>query len=185
MTTATAIAPRLHRFSQAEYEAMIETGIFDEANVELVDGEVLEMAPQKSRHATSVRATEEVLRVAFGAGFDVRVQLPLAVGGSLPEPDVAVVAGSFRDYRDAHPTTAVLIVEIADTSLELDRGKKRALYARSGIADYWVLSLRDETLEVHRRPLGDRYREVRVFRRGDRVTPLGCSTAISVDELLP
>jgi len=84
----------------------------------------------------------------FGDGWDVRGQMPLALGDdSEPEPDVAVVAGSPRDYRDAHPTTAALIVEVADASVAYDRKRKAPLYARAGIPEFWLLVLSEEKLE--------------------------------------
>ena len=105
---------------------------------------------------------------------------------SEPEPDVAVVTGAARDYRDAHPTTALLIVEVADSSLDFDRGRKLALYARNGIEDYWILDVQAESLEVHREPRGDHYRQRQVLGTGDRIAPLhAANTPISVADLLP
>src|SRR5262245_14333663 len=102
---------------------MGEAGVFQPGErVELIDGEILEMAPQKSRHAAAVTLVGDALRIAYGSGFHLRIQLPLALDPySEPEPDVAVIVGSPRDYRDSHPTSAVLVVEVADTSLEHDR----------------------------------------------------------------
>ncbi len=172
--TATANQP--HVWTRAEYEQLVGAGGLDpNSRVELVDGEILDMAPQASLHATGVRLAEDALRVAYGNQFDVRAQLPLAIDGcSEPEPDLAVVTGSPRDYRDAHPTTAVLIVEVADSSLQFDRTRKLALYARNGIPDYWILNLIDGMLEVHRDPAGDSYRNRTVLTAsgGQRATTL-------------
>ena len=127
----------LRRWSRNEYEAMIAAGLFAPGErVELIDGEILTVTPQGSLHATAVRLAEDALRVSFGPGFDVRAQLPLSCDAhSLPEPDLAVVSGQPRDFRDSHPITAVLIVEIADTTLEYDRQRKGRIYARAGIRD--------------------------------------------------
>lgn len=105
-----------HRFSRAQYEQMVEAGIFGaEDRLELLDGEIIDMAPRKSRHATAVALLTEILRPIFDPTYTLRVQLPLALDErSEPAPDIAVVPGSPRDYRDAHPTRAVLIVEVAD-----------------------------------------------------------------------
>ena len=90
----------------------------------------------------AVRMVEEALRGVFRAGWDVRSQLPIALDpDSEPEPDVSVVPGSFRDYPTGHPTSPVLVVEIADTSLALDRGEKAGLYAHAGIQEYWIVDL--------------------------------------------
>ena len=112
---------------------------------------------------------------------------------SEPEPDVVVVPGQPRDYRDAHPSQPVLVVEVADTSLALDRLRKGGLYARAGVADYWVLNLIDEVLEVSREPVraasaryGWTYDSVSLLRRDALVTPLAAPSArIRVATLLP
>ena len=80
-------------------------------------------------------------------GYYLRIQLPLAIGErNQPDPDLAVVQGSYRDYEDEHPTTAALIVEVADSSLPFDRNTKASLYARAGVAEYWLVDARREPL---------------------------------------
>jgi Uma2 family endonuclease len=152
------------------------------------------MAPQKSRHATAVRLAEIALRRAFGEGVDVRTQLPLALTDtSEPEPDVAAVAGSPRDYRDEHPVTALLVLEVADATLAFDRTIKASVYARAGLSDYWLLNLVDQVLEVHRNPepptdarRGWRYAAVDPYAAGDRVAPLARPQHfIDIADLLP
>jgi Uma2 family endonuclease len=174
---------------------MIEAAVLTpEDRVELIDGEIVTVTPQKSRHATAVRLAETTLRHAFGDQFDVRSRLPLALDpASEPEPDVAVVAGSPRDYRDAHSSTALLIVEVADASLVFDRTTKASLYARAGIPDYWLLNLVDEIIEVHRKPersidapLGWRYAAVERYASRDRVAPLARPDRfIAIQDVLP
>ena len=185
----------LRRWTRAEYERMIDAGIFDsEERAELIGGEVLVMTPQKSPHATAVSLTLEALRVAFGSGHHVRAQLPLALDpDSEPEPDVAVVPGSPRDYRHAHPTTALLVVEVSDSTLALDRDRKGSLYARAGIVEYWIVNLVDGVLEVYRDPesvrearYGFAYRTVQRLGGPDHLTPLAAPAAhIRVGDLLP
>ena len=108
---------------------MVEAGVLAPGErAELIDGEVLAMTPQGSLHATAVVLVEEALRAAFAAGYVIRVQMPLALDpSSEPEPDVAVVRGSPRDYRDAHPTSALLVVEVANATLGYDRDQKGSL----------------------------------------------------------
>jgi len=167
---------------------MAETGILrPDDRVELIDGEILTMAPQKSPHATAVRLAEEALRAAFGQGFEVRPQLPLALTeASEPEPDLAVVAGAPRDYRDAHPSTALLVVEVAESSLPFDRSVKRALYARAGIREYWIVDLAERALEVYRTPQAADYRDHRTLDERDSIAPLASAGAgVAVADLLP
>ena len=181
------------RWTRDEYDRMIATGIFHpEERLELLEGEIVHMTPQGSGHATAVSLMEEALRRIFGQGFLVRVQMPLALDPeSEPEPDVAVVVGEARDYRDEHPRTAVLVVEVADPTLSFDRERKAALYARAGIQEYWLLNLTDRCLEVFwaLQAIGSadaRYHSRRVVGVGESVFPIGCPTAsLSVTDLLP
>ncbi|HXH13180.1 MAG TPA: Uma2 family endonuclease [Alphaproteobacteria bacterium] len=186
---------QLKRWSREDYDRMIEAGIFAPGErVELIDGEIVEMSPQHSEHSTAVSLSAEALRVAFGVGNYVRVQMPLALDAySEPEPDVAVVPGSPRDYRDAHPTTALLVVEVADSTEVYDRAQKGSLYARAGVADYWLLNLRERQLEVYRAPVrmaqaryGWGYESVQHSSAADIVSPLAAPQArIAVADLLP
>ena len=134
---------------------------------------------------------EEALRRVFTHGYDIRVQMPLAIGDeSEPEPDVAVVRGHFRDYR-THPLTATLVVEVADTSLEFDRSTKAARYASAEIPEYWIVNLVDRQAEVFRDagapPAGEAVYQTRfVAAVGDTVAPiLHPERRIEVISLLP
>lgn len=172
---------------------MADAGLFDQQRVELIDGEVLEMSPQNHPHAMAIVLIDRALRRVLPDGYFVRVQMPLAAGeASEPEPDIAVIAGDPRDFED-HPSTAALVVEVADTSLSLDRGRKAELYASMTISEYWILNLPDRQLEVHREPITEaaamskaRFDSRRVLAPGDAVAPL-CVPAASIDmaELMP
>ena len=167
---------------------MVEVGAFrPDARLELIEGTIVEMTPQGSRHATTVRRVEEALRAVFGEGFDVRSQLPLALGAvSEPEPDVCVVRGHFNDYLDAHPTEAVLLVEVSDATLALDRTVKLAVYAAADVPEYWVANLPGACLEVHRDPADDTYRTKTTLRHGDTVAPEAKPDhSIPVADLIP
>jgi Uma2 family endonuclease len=186
---------QMKRWTREDYDRMIDAGIFAPGErVELIDGEIIEMSPQKSPHSTAISLTADRLRVAFGAGHHVRVQMPLALDPhSEPEPDVAVVLGSPRDYRDAHPSSALLVVEVTDSTLAYDRDQKGSLYARAGIADYWVLNLADRHLEVYRDPAlssearyGWSYRTIHHYSADECVSPLAApQVRITVADLLP
>jgi Uma2 family endonuclease len=183
--SVAAIKPR--KWSREEYDRLIEQGVFQEdERLELIEGEILAMTPQDARHAGSTNIVYEALDDALVAGYCLRVQLPLALGeDSEPEPDVAVVAGSARDFLQAHPETAALVVEVADSSLLFDRRRKLPLYARSGIPEVWIVNVVEGRLEVHRKPEGGGYREHEVLTRGDRVACAVLREAVAVADLLP
>jgi Uma2 family endonuclease len=179
-----------HRWNREEYERLAAEGFFPpDQRVELIEGIVYDMAPQNSVHATAFGLAQEALRVAFppGSNHVVRGQLPLALSeDSQPEPDLAVVTGAIRDYRDHHPTTALLIVEVANSSLLHDRRRKIPLYARHGIPETWLLNLVRRVLEVHRDPAGRVYQTRMVFRAGEAVSPLSRpEISIPIADLLP
>jgi len=180
-------AVEVRRWTREAYERLVEDGYFrPDERVELVDGIIYEMSPQKSWHATAIQALREYLDPAFKEGYNLRFQMPLALSmDSEPEPDVAVVRGHWRDYRDSHPSTAVLVVEVADTTLLYDR-EKGAIYAQAGIQDYWILNRDGACLEVYREPQNRTYRSRTVLKPGDFVSPLAEPKAsIPVGDLLP
>jgi Uma2 family endonuclease len=188
-----AQAVQIRRLTREEYDRLVASGFFHpEERLELIEGELVQMTPQGSGHATAVCVLENVLRSVFGPSYTIRVQMPMALlPDSEPEPDIAVVVGSPRDYRDAHPNAAVLVVEVADATLDYDRSRKADLYARANIPELWILNLSDRRLEVHRDPGTEaggraRYRSHRVLGPSDSVSPLSCpSASIPVSDLLP
>lgn len=186
---------RTKHWSRVEYERLVDLGAFRPGErLELVGGALVVREPQGGPHATAVGLAEDVLRPAFGFGWTVRAQSPIALDeDSEPEPDIAVVPGTRRDHGRAHPSHPVLIVEVADSSLEFDRGEKTSLYARAGIADYWILNLVEQALEVYREPVaaplvryGARYAATMTLGPRNHVSPLAAPTAaILVADLLP
>src|SRR5215470_6893012 len=172
--------PGLRRWTRHEYARLIDHGFLGEdAPVELLDGLLLVKEPQHSLHRTAVLLVARAVERAFGAGWFVQTQSPIALDDrSEPEPDVCVVRGSPRGYVDAHPRRPALIVEAAQSDLRVARGRRAAAYARARIPDYWIVNLIDRVLEVHREPM----------RPGPdaRVTPLAAPSAgIAVADLLP
>lgn len=152
-----AEGPRPYRWTREAFHRLFDLGVLqDGERVELIEGELLAMPVPKPPHAASLVLTHETLTQVFGAGFHVRIQSPLALGEySEPEPDVAAVRGRARDYANDHPTPAdtVLVIEVSDTTLRYDRGRKASLYARVGISDYWILNLQERCIEVMRDPV--------------------------------
>ncbi|HVT19458.1 MAG TPA: Uma2 family endonuclease [Thermoanaerobaculia bacterium] len=180
---------KTHRWTREQYERLAEAGLLrPEQRVELVDGVIYDMTPQSSLHATAVSLAENALQKLFPEGFDIRVQMPLVLAAdSEPEPDLAVVPGTPRDYRDAHPSYAVLIVEVAGASLAHDRRRKAPLYARAGIPELWILDFTSSVLTVYREPHEGSYRSVVVLGREASVRPQGAGAGapVLVADLLP
>lgn len=173
--------------TRKEYERLVEEGFFSEdARIELIHGRLVEMAPHTNIHSVGVNLAQETLRDVFRDGFAIRVQLPFAIDpDSEPEPDVAVVPGHPRDYLAGHPTVAVLVVEVAETTLLSDR-KKADLYAQGEIPEYWLVNLTKACVEVYRHPEGGVYRSRTVMLAEDFLSPLARPEArIAVAELLP
>ena len=186
---------RVRTWTRVEYERLIELGVFQPGEpVELIAGQLMVSEPQGSAHYTAVGLVEDALRAALGAGWLVRSQGPIALADdSEPEPDVAVIRGTRRQYSRRHPARPALVVEVAESSLALDRGQKASLYARGGIVDYWILNLVDRVLEVYRQPAADaasafgwRYASMEILRPGASVAPLDVPSArVAIADLLP
>jgi Uma2 family endonuclease len=175
-------------FSRREYDNMIRAGIIGgDERLELIGGRIVAISPEGAVHAGAIDLCAEALRRVFAAGHTVRVQHPLAIDpDDEPEPDIAVVRGSPRDHLADHPHEAVLVVEVAESSLEYDRGEKARLYARAGFADYWIVNLNHCCVEVHRDPTPAGYRNVISLTADDEVAPLAAaSSRIPVAALLP
>lgn len=183
------------RWTREQYAQLRDAGILGEDDhVELIEGELIEMAAKKAPHRVAVGLADDVLRTTFGPGFHVQVQDPLGLGArSEPEPDVAVIPGQRRDYLTDHPAMAALVVEVADSSLRYDRERKGSLYARARIPEYWIMNLLERVLEVYRDPRPDRtavygasYAQRLILEAGGTITPLAAPTmAVHVAALLP
>ena len=183
------------RWTRLQYDRLIECGVFQPGDrIELIGGELIVREPLRTPHSTAIELALDALRAAFGSGWRVRVQLPVALDEeSEPEPDIAVVPGSPRDYLPSHPSNPVLILEAAESSLALDREIKGSLYARAQIVDYWIVNLVDHLLEIYRDPVaasaspyGWRYASVTTLRGADVVTPLAAPRSrVAVADLLP
>ena len=164
---------------------MVELGLFDNEKVELLRGFIVRMSPQKSRHAGAVQyLTHFFVQALLPTGrASVRVQLPIAVGpDSEPEPDIALVP--MGGYRDRHPETAFLVIEVAETSLAADRDKAD-VYSEGGIAEYWIVDTVHDLVEVRTDVVDGVYTRVTPYRRGEIVAPLAFpDLSLPVSDLL-
>lgn len=189
----TPTDPRPRLWTREEFYQLAEQGLFAGQRAELIEGAIMVQSPQKWPHASTVDRGAEVLRRLLPSSVWVRTQLPLLLGAaSDPEPDVSVVTGQREDYHK-HPTNALLIVEVSDSSLDFDQEDKASLYAHAAIADYWIVNLLDRRLEIYRRPMvdparryGHRYADVVILSSGDIATPLAApAITVAVADLLP
>lgn len=181
------------RWTVAEFHEMGKLGLLVGRRAILLDGTIVEQGPMDAPHANGVERTDAVIRAAFGPGWRFRIQLPLVLNAYTdPMPDIAVIPGTLSGSPN-HPTSAALVIEIADTTLQLDLTDRAEQYATAGVEDYWVLDLNGNRLIVFRDPgplpavLGaTAYRTQQIFLPADRVAPLALPNAsILVSDMLP
>lgn len=184
----SAVAPLVHHWTRTEYEHMVEAGVFASgARIELLDGEIIAMSPQGPQHVTATQLVAEALRERLPAGYLVRVQAPIALDDHCePEPDICVVRGKVRDYARSHPSAALLVIEVSDSSLEQDRTVKARAYARNGIPEYWVVNVKERVVEVYTKPRAGGYGQVQVLREQDDIAAESVAgVRMAVADLLP
>jgi Uma2 family endonuclease len=167
-----------------EYDKLVELGLFGEERIELIRGALVQMSPQNAPHSSTIKRLNKLLMLRLLGRFDLLIQAPLALSDDTePEPDLAVVP--LGDYDREHPRTALLVIEVADSSLQKDRAKA-SVYASAGIGEYWIVNLAARTVEVYWSPDGDRYAELRTLHDGEVLRPTVISdVAITLVELLP
>ena len=162
---AVEVAATRRRFTRSEYYRMAEVGILGRRDrVELIKGEIVEMSPVGPRHSAFVDNLTRRLARRLPDDAIVRVQGPLALADDTePEPDLTVLRRRAVPYkeREAWAEDALLVIEVAESSLAYDRSTKQRLYAEAGIPEYWVVDCAAEAVEVHRDPGPEGYREVR------------------------
>ena len=178
------------KFTVAEYYRMAEVGILHHTErVELLDGEIIVMAPIGIPHATGVRRMERVLHQALGDTAAISVQNPVRLDDhSEPEPDIALLRFREDDYATAHPGPAdtLVVVEVSDSTLDFDRGVKSKRYAAAGIPEMWVMNLPGDCLDRLDQPGPAGYARHTVFRRGDKISPAALpDLELAVADLLP
>ena len=155
---------RRHRLTVDEYYRMAETGVLaPDARVELIEGEIVDMAPIGTRHGSTVKRLVQLLTAAVGDRAIVSVQDPVRLSRrSEPQPDLMLLAPREDYYADAHPTAAevLLLIEVSDTTARYDRVIKLGLYARHAVPEVWIVDLDNQLLRVYRLPQGEVYTEV-------------------------
>ncbi len=186
VVTPDRIAPeKVRPLRRAEYDRLVEMGAFEDERVELLFGVLVEMSPQDPAHAFVIQRLYRLLDRLLPAGLMVRSQSPLALADdSEPEPDLAVVPED--DYRSAHPTRALLVVEVAGSSIRKDRELKAALYAQAGVEEYWIVDLGRGVVELNREPADGAYRVREVGGRGQAIALARVPTVtVRVDDFMP
>ena len=178
--------PAFRLFTVDEYRRMEETGIIAEDDrVELLEGVILQMSPRNAPHILAIARSTRVVSRQLTEDYLVSVQSPIVLDRfGAPQPDLAVIRQ--RLYTDV-PTAAdvVLIIEVSDSSLTYDRGRKRRNYARAGIAEYWIVNLIDRLIERYTAPEGEDYTEVVRALAGGSLASTVLSLTIAVDDVLP
>jgi Uma2 family endonuclease len=177
------------RFTVTEFQRMVETGILEEGSpYELLNGEIIHMATIGSKHAAKVDRISTFLNRKINDAIIVRVQNPIELGAfSQPEPDIAILRWQDDFYESGHPTAQdiYLLIEVSDTTLDYDRSTKLPIYAESGIAEYWIVNLPDNQVEVHRNPSGNAYQSIQTFTKDQTLTvELLPEITIAVNEIL-
>jgi Uma2 family endonuclease len=186
--------PDPHHWTVEEFCEMMGLPRFQDRRFILIDGQVIEMPRPNAPHDSHVAIAQANLQSLFGAGYWARSQSGLPLGFDTdPIPDIAVVTGTILDYMVDQPTTAVLIVEVSDSTLRADLKVKSHLYAAAGIPEYWVVDVANKQLHVHREPVADadaprgvRYTSIQVLTPADSFAPLAFpDKTIRVADLLP
>lgn len=187
---AEMLAAKKRGFTVGDYYHLAEVGILDEDDrVELIDGEIVLMSPINVPHAYCVKAFNREFHIQASEQAIISVQDPIHLSDdSEPQPDVVLLRPRDDMYASAHPTPEdiLLLVEVADSTIDKDRNKKLPRYAKAGIPEVWIASMPDDWVERYRSPGPDGYGEVRQFVRGETISPeLLPNVRLSVDDILP
>ncbi len=167
--------PERYRFSVQEYEQMIKAGVFDEDDrLELIEGEIVAMSPINPHHAGRVDRIAELFYEQTRGKALIRIQNPIEVARSEPQPDLALVRRRPDYYTKSHPKPKdiLLLVEVADTSADYDRTVKIPLYARAGIGETWLVDLTEMLVEIYRQPSASGHKEKRTAGLKETLSPL-------------
>ena len=178
------------KFTASRYERMIDRGVLTPSDrVELIEGEIVEMAPIGPLHNSYTDLLTEKFVLALAGQAIVRVQGAVRLSeASMPEPDLAILKYREDRYRDRRPNPADIyaVIEVSDSTLDYDRAVKLPLYARAGVAEYWIVDVNAQTIAVHRAPEGDRYSDSREYVRGQLISLMAfADRQLLVESLFP
>jgi len=186
MSAQTETWPRPHRLTVDEYYRMAEVGVLaPDDRTELIEGEIIDMAPIGVDHAEVVRRLNKRLVRAAGDSAEVSVQLPVRLSvRSEPQPDLALLKPRPTGYRHAHPSAddVLLLIEVSDSTLRYDLDVKAQLYAKHAVREYWVVDLVANRVWRHRRPSGQHYAQREEIQEGALEFPVNAGE-IAVAEL--
>lgn len=175
---------RLRRITVDEYHRMVRDGYFAEnERCELIDGMILEKMPKNPPHESALNRARKLIEKALGPRTTLRIQSPITLRDSEPEPDIVVAAGDDADYEHRHPLPEdiCLLVEVSDTSLEFDRGTRSEIYARAFIPLYLIVNVPAQTIEVRTEPRDGRYARSQTHQVGEQVTLSVAGTPVVID----
>lgn len=180
----------LRSWTREEFGRAVEAGVFrPDERLELLDGQIVSKMTHNAPHVACTHLVSDWLRTTLPDGWAVRTQAPISLGErSQPEPDVAVVRGSTRDFATQHPEPhqIALLVEVSDSTLREDRRYKTSLYGAAGIGEFWIVDLNHRRLIVHLEPEHGEYRLIRVLRPEEEVAPIFApDRRLQVNDLLP
>jgi Uma2 family endonuclease len=169
---------------RVEYEQLTALGAFGDERIELLEGVLVPMSPIGPRHSSAIDLLNVLFVRALSERARIRVQNPFAASDiSEPQPDLLVAP--LADYLDEHPSVALLVIEVAESSLARDRGTKLRIYAARGIPEYWIVDVATRRIEVYREPSDDGYASARVFERGESIRLLGFpDVTVRVEDVL-
>lgn len=191
LTSPPLASPARKQFTRSDVERMERAGVFPDDRLELIDGDLFDKMGQNPPHAFVLQELSAILCEIFGFRF-LRIQLPLEVSPNdqsqnRPEPDIAVVRNPPHVYKTKHPQgeSAVLVVEIADASVNQDLSVKRRLYARASVLRYWVVDVARRVLIVHELPAADDYASVQTFGENDAVPVPASNAQFTLSSILP
>ncbi len=167
------ILDSLYRMTVEQYERLVETGVLGDQPVELISGLLVRKMGKKPPHVISCEAIREELLPLLPRGWRLTIEAPIRIPEfDEPEPDLAIIRGTREEYEERHPGPADvgLLIEVADTTLDRDRGEKESAYARGEVPAYWIVNLVDHQLEVCTEPSPTGYRDRRILRPGEQVS---------------
>jgi len=166
----SSLSPEIRPLRRQEYDKLVELGVFADERIELLEGQLVQMSPIGPPHSGAVQELTMLLVPPLVGRAIVRIQSPFAaLDSSEPEPDVVIVPTG--EYHREHPSEACLIIEVAQSSLQLDRGQKQRIYAQAGVPEYWIVNVPERCLEVYTDPGHEGYASCQIVAHEGSVAP--------------